>query len=188
MSLRLVTAPSEEPVSLEEAKAHLRVSFSDDDALIGTLITAARENVEAYLKRALISQSWEIACDRFPAFFILPMGRVTAIESFTYIDAAGATTTVPASVYETDFLSEPARVRVKDGQRWPHEGDVINAVQLRYTVGAPDAASVAPSVKHAILMLVATLYEHRESQFVNLAVAANPVLSQLLFPHAVHGT
>ena len=65
--LTLVTAPASEPVSLAEAKAHLRIEAADDDSLIGALITAARQSAEAHMRRALMSQTWRLSLDRFPA-------------------------------------------------------------------------------------------------------------------------
>lgn len=65
----LITAPAIEPVTLTQAKAHLRVDFADDDTLITTLIIVARQAVEEFLGRALITQTWQVFYDKFPDFF-----------------------------------------------------------------------------------------------------------------------
>lgn len=62
----LVTAPTAEPIALSDAKKHLRVDFSDDDALILGLISAARQEAEQITRRALVTQSWRITLDQFP--------------------------------------------------------------------------------------------------------------------------
>ena len=54
-SLTRQTPPAVEPVTVAEAKAHLRVDISDDDTYIGTLITAAREWCEEYLDRSALN-------------------------------------------------------------------------------------------------------------------------------------
>lgn len=60
------SAPASEPLSVAEAKAHLRVEVSDDDAYIGNLITAARRYVEKASGRQLVTATWQATYDRFP--------------------------------------------------------------------------------------------------------------------------
>ncbi len=60
------TAPTVEPLSLVEAKSHLRVDITDDDALITSLVTAARQYAEQITRRAFIAQRWTSALDTFP--------------------------------------------------------------------------------------------------------------------------
>lgn len=67
MPSKLITAPTEEPVSLIEAKAHLRVDIGDDDALISAMNVAARQEAEAACRRAFVTQQWKLMLDRFPA-------------------------------------------------------------------------------------------------------------------------
>jgi uncharacterized phiE125 gp8 family phage protein len=69
MPFVLVTPPASEPVSLAEAKLHLRVEtgMTDDDTLISALIVAARQVVETITRRALITQVWKLVLDQFPA-------------------------------------------------------------------------------------------------------------------------
>lgn len=65
----LVTPPSTEPVTLAEAKLHLRIetAMTDDDTYISALITAARQSAETITRRAFIIQVWRLVLDAFPA-------------------------------------------------------------------------------------------------------------------------
>src|SRR5947199_210729 len=63
--LRLITPPSIEPVTLAEAKAHLRLEISDDDALVSDLIGTARELIEEEVARSLITTAWGLTLDQF---------------------------------------------------------------------------------------------------------------------------
>jgi uncharacterized phiE125 gp8 family phage protein len=71
-SLTVETPPAIEPVTLTEAKQHLRVDIADDDTYIEALIVAARQYAEEYLDRALISQQLAVRMDTFPYEFELP--------------------------------------------------------------------------------------------------------------------
>jgi hypothetical protein len=51
--------PIAEPVTLAEAKTQLRVEFAEDDALISSYITAAREWAEGFLNTALVAAEGE---------------------------------------------------------------------------------------------------------------------------------
>ena len=68
MAVKLVTPPSVEPVSLAEAKAHLRVDVADDDLLIANLITAARMQAENLCRRAFVTQQYGLYLDSFPLY------------------------------------------------------------------------------------------------------------------------
>lgn len=57
--LRTRTPATDEPVTLEEAKAHLAVIHAADDLLISALIVAAREVVERATAYALVVASYE---------------------------------------------------------------------------------------------------------------------------------
>jgi len=90
----LSVEPSEEPVSIEEAKAHLRVDIEDDDNLILNLITAARKKAETILKRSLITQTLIYYPDDWPDgdYIELPLPPLQSVSSVTYTDYSGAVT------------------------------------------------------------------------------------------------
>lgn len=67
MPLILVSGPVAEPISLIEAKEHLRVDVNDDDVLISSLITAAREYAESICRRVFVTQRWKLVLDAFPS-------------------------------------------------------------------------------------------------------------------------
>ena len=83
-SLTRETAPALEPVTLAEAKAHLRVDISDDDDLITAIIKAAREYCEEYLDRTLVHTQWTMRMDAFPWEFKLPRPPMAPV-SYTHL-------------------------------------------------------------------------------------------------------
>lgn len=167
-ALRLVTAPAIEPVTLTEAKTHLRVDSSDEDAYISALITAAREIVERiHLWRALITQTWEYVLDDWPDEDVIkiPYPPLQSIVSITYTDEDGNDHTLSTDVYAVDTYSEPGRVVLKPGQTWP-TADLwpAGAIRIQFVAGYGDNASDIPQpIRQAILLLVGHLYENREA-------------------------
>jgi uncharacterized phiE125 gp8 family phage protein len=161
MRLRLVTPPAAEPVTLAEAKAHLRIEGAEDDAYVTALIQAARQHVEEVCWRGLVTQEWEAVLEGFPDGALeLPKGNLASIASITYVDSAGATQTLAPATYEADTVSVPGRLLLAYGQSWPSTRCQWDAVRVRYTVGWA-AGEVPTPIRQALLLLVAQLYEHR---------------------------
>lgn len=52
-----------------DAKAQMRIDHALDDAFINGLIVAARQWVEAYLWRALVTQTWLLTLNQFPIIY-----------------------------------------------------------------------------------------------------------------------
>jgi uncharacterized phiE125 gp8 family phage protein len=182
MSWSVTTPPADEPVTLDEAKLHLRVDSDADDTLITALIQAAREHVEAVTERALMAQTWTERQDGFPAVLALRGGVVSAVASVKYVDADGVQQTLDPSAYLTDLTTEPATVRPVYGTEWPTTREQPGAVAVQYSVGYADAASVPAALKAAILLLVGDLYANREAK-IDAKLVENRAVSRLLFPY-----
>lgn len=186
--LRRVSGPGVDPVTLAEAKLHLRVDVDDDDAYITALIGAAREMVEEVLRRALISQDWQLTLDTWPSSpFELPLPPLqSAVVDYT--DLAGASHTLATTVYGVDSASEPGRVYLKDGQTWPSETLAeAGGVQVTFTAGYGDAGEDVPqALRQALLLLVGHLYENREAVTDTRALQTTPLAFEyLLWPWRV---
>lgn len=166
MALVLVSAPATEPVSLTEAKLHLRVDSTADDSLITALITAAREYVEAFTGRALITQTWDYILDAWPSGdeIVIPLPPLQSVTSVTYRDSDGNTSTVSSSTYTVDTDSEPGRVVLLTGYTWPSTTlYAVGGVRVRFVAGYGDNASDVPqALRQAMLLLVGHWYENRE--------------------------
>lgn len=176
-TLRVVTAPALEPVALEQAKEHLRVDIANDDLLIGSLITTARQALEQELGRALITQTFDYVLDEFPADGVirLPRGPLQSVTSLTYIDSAGASQVWASSNYVVDLYSDPPRLSLAPNKSWPTLQDRIAAVTVRCVAGyGLTPASVPGPIQQAMLLVIHHLYENRNQ--VIEAVGANVVV------------
>ncbi len=176
MSLFLVTEPAVEPLSLAEAKAHCKVDVDDENDLIDTLIIAARQTVETFTHRALITQTWALKLDDFPdwrtsasawAAIVLPLPPTQSITSITYLDLNGATQTWDPTFYDTDLpvgpRASPGRVLPAYQQIYPVTRQVPNAVTVTFVAGYGLAVAVPAAMKAAMKLLVGNLWLNREA-------------------------
>ncbi len=108
MPNRLITAPAVEPVTLAEARLHLRVIDTSEDTLITSLIVAAREYCENFTGRKLIQQTWDLILDAFPADGVsLTYAPTMTIDSVTYLDTNGSSQVLSSALYVTDTFGAP---------------------------------------------------------------------------------
>ena len=161
MGYKVITAASSPVIPLADLRLHLRLDLlggttHPEDALIEGYLGAARLYCEHYTQRSIGAQTLELALDTFPTGSIeLPLGAAT-ITSVTYIDTALALQTVSALTYTLDEYAHESRAI--PATVWPTAGEVANAVKVRYVT----PATFSPSVKTALLLIVAHLYENRE--------------------------
>lgn len=179
---RIATAPAVEPVTLAEAKLHLRVTQSGEDTLISALIKAAREYAEGVLNRALIDQTWDLYLDAFPGecdgyVLKVPMSPLKSVTYVKYLDEAGVQQTLSASLYAVDITSEPGRIYPAYQQVWPTlRTGALGAVVVRFVAGyGADGTFVPESIKAAIRLAVAHWYENREDTVVGTIVSKLPL-------------
>ena len=121
-----------------------------------------RRYCEAFQNRIYVSQTWDLFLDAFPPGCIkVPLPPLQSVAFIKYKDIAGVLQTLQSSEYLVDSYSEPGLVCLAHGKSWPATYPETNAVQIRLIAGYGTAAVVPPEVKHAILLKVADLYEHR---------------------------
>lgn len=185
MALILTGAPAAEPVTLAEAKAHLRVDHEHEDILIASLILTSRLHVEAALDLALITQSWRMTIDAWPETrrIELPLAPLQAVTAIRVRPADGAPYLLPASSYLVDVTSRPARI-VWNGAILPRPGVVVGGIEIEVTAGFGASTDAVPApLRHAILMLVAHWYEHRDPVDIGSSDARVPdAVSDLIKP------
>jgi len=157
MSLQLNTPPAAEPVTLAQAKAWLRVESGDDeDALIASLIPAARARAEWHTGRAFVTQGWTLWLDRAAPVIEIPLPPLQAVTAVTLYAPDDSATVLAEGAYDIDLAG--SRLRLKTP---PANLRAINAIAIAFTAGYGDAAAVPAPVAQAILQITASLYEHR---------------------------
>lgn len=163
MTVLLLVPPALEPVSLEEAKAHLRLAGSDDDDYVSALIVAARLQVETAIRRVLIDQTWRIYRDDWPrdGLVDLPIAPVRSITEVVVYDADGEPTTLGPTAWALDAASVPARLKLLG--TGPTPGRPLNGIEIDVVAGfGASGVAVPQPLRLAIMTLVARWFENRE--------------------------
>ena len=164
MGLSQTSAPSVEPLSLAAAKAHLRVTTSDENDLIQGLITVARRYCEEVTGRQFITATWQYLFEDFPSGneFAVPWPPLQSVTSITYLDEDGASQTLSTDVYGLDTSPSPGRIYLKYNQSWPSYRSQRGGIVVRYVAGYGDAASDVPEpIVHAIKLHLGFEYAQR---------------------------
>lgn len=184
--VRVMVRPTVEPLTLDEAKKHLLVEISDDDALITGLLTAAIDAVELATEHALIQRTIRYTLDSL-CHEVIPLGWspfVSAVD-VRYLDADGVEQVLDTAIYSITASSDrlPPRLQLKPNQSWPATAQMLDCAWVTYIVGYPESSNdkgkalAAAAMKSAIRLMLGDLYENRESNltvqtFENRAVEA----------------
>lgn len=197
MALKLVTPPSTDPITLAEAKAHLNVNFTNDDALIAKYIRAAHMSIVYDLGRTLSPATWDLVYDSWPTDndpeggIQIPMPPLISVESVNYIDpTTELEVPLAQSGYEVDTISDMGFV-VPASTGWPLIFETINAVRIRFIAGYPDMDSppvsgVPESLQQAVLLLVRDMYDFRGSLVPGVVTRIPEVVRRLTDPFQVY--
>lgn len=180
MRLSLAVAPMAEPVSLQEAKDHLRVVRDAENDLILRQLRAAREMAETYSRRQFCEATWDGWLDNWPSEqiglrpdgrggyrggdIILPKAPLVSVTHVKYYDTDGVEQTFSATKYNVETADgEPGRITVAYGEEWPDVQLRPSAINIRWVAGYGEPADVPQVAKEAILLLLGARYAQREA-------------------------
>lgn len=157
-----LSGPAVEPLTLDAVKLHLRIDGSEEDSLLAACITAARLTCESYLRRALVTQSWQYYMDAWPGPVVrLPRPPLLAVTAIRVYDGLGAATLLDPEHYEVDLASAPGRISPRSGG-WPQPGRRMGGIEITFDAGyGPSWNAVPQDIRQGLLMAVAVFYEGR---------------------------
>lgn len=162
-TIRTVTPATFSPVSLDEAKAHVRRLDSDEDDLIAAQLAAAVDHVERLTSQVLADRVMEIAWPDFPCFpelLSIPREPVTEIVSLTYADSDGADVIMPPADYRwTEAAADVVLPAFR--QPWPSASGEAGSVRLRFRTGYGEGLA-PPALLAAVRLMLGHLISNRE--------------------------
>lgn len=182
----LLAGPAEEPVSLAEARAFLRLDSEAEDGLVSTLVAAARLHVESVTGRALVNQSWRLVLDAWPTDCVvtLPVSPLVSLTAITAYDEDGDDHPLPMAQFEAAAGVTPARLilpRTVAGMPVLRERF---GIEVDYVAGFGEADDVPSDLKRGVLALVAHWFEHRDAVLVaGSGAVIPPGFNQMISPY-----
>lgn len=190
-------APTTLALTLAEAKRHLNVSSTADDAIITDHIKAATLMLEKRTHRAFVNQTRVCQADNFYDTRYIHCRRfyppVSPLNSsgmtLSYLDGvSGAATTLPSSDYIVSTGDQPGFLAESYNATWPSVYPQPNAVTLTYIAGhSTSAANVPQHIKQAIRMVVAHWYRNREAVINTMSKEVELSVDALLESESVEG-
>lgn len=161
MNLIETTPPAAEPLTLEDAKAHLRITHDADDDVINALIRAARAMCESDTGLALITRGYSLYLDAWEDGIIsLPRPPLVGVSGVNVYDAEGNAAVFPAASYTVDTAGRPGRVALTVAPPLP--GRSLSGIEIEFTAGFGDTPEDVPqNLREGMKRLVAYLYMNR---------------------------
>lgn len=176
MSLMLLSPAAGEPLALDDAKAHLRLTGGEEDAEVARLLAAATRAVEARGGFALMESRWRLILDQPPEETLLfPVQPVTAIDAVTVSGEA-----VPASAWE---FAPGLEARLRAAAPWPSPVAAIGDVAIDFTAGHAQAEDIPASLAQAVRLALGSFYENREEAGAARTFALPKGLDPLIAPY-----
>lgn len=192
MGLQTLSA-SDPPVTLEEAKAHLRIDGTADDATLAAIIAAATQYVEQQTRQALTSTTFRLSLDTFPQDreIQLPRPPLQSVEAIKYTDATSQEQTLDPATYTVDTATKPGRIVLKPGQTWPSTDGSAASVRVEFTAGYGTGDDVPMLLRQAIKLTAGAWMELREGatdrRYDSLPVpfAVESIVAMFAFPEVI---
>lgn len=205
--IKVLTEPTQEPITLQEAKEYLRVEDNTDERNVRPLIETARRWFEEHTGRTLVQTTYQQFLDTFTdhedplwegmrtgpdlnfyknyiTLSRTPVASVTHVKTYNDSDEA---TTFAATKYYVDNAREPARIVLRKGQTFPTALRVANAIEIQYVAGYSSVSAIPEAIRVGLLQHIAHLYEHRGDMGDTQGSMFPPMLKALYAPYVVHG-
>ncbi len=184
MATVITTAPAVEPISLAEAKLHLRIDTADEDGLLQSLILTSRLHIEVAVNLALITQNWSCYFDQWPQNLMgrrgplsppgaavtsldphtvlaanastlrLPLNPIKSVDAIRVYADDGTFATLPVAGFAIDLFSRPVRIARRSGTHLPTPGRALNGIEFAITAGFGPTPADVPSPIRQALLLL----------------------------------
>lgn len=205
--IKVTTAPTAEPLSLQEVKEYLRLEDASDERVVQPMITAARQFAENHLARSLMQQTITLTLDAitdqesympegmrtapdlnyYKNYVVLPGSPIQSVTTLKTFDDSDNATTMAASKYYVDTQREPGRIVLRTGETFPTALRVANAIEVVYVAGYASAYAIPEPIRMGMFQHIAHMYEHRGDMGEYQQAREIPAMIKMLYaPYRIH--
>ena len=177
--LEVVAYHDTQIVPTSDLKTHLRVTFSDDDSYIAGLEKAAVQRIEEYCNIFLLETTLRQYGNKFTDLNILFKSPITNGTYDVKYKKDGSWTTFTSSTQLIQHI-KPPRVYMNDDATTPTTDDIFQAWRCDYIVGWGATADIPNPIIQAIKIVVADMYENRQSVIVGKIASETPKTAEYL--------
>ena len=158
MLLTRTVAPTYSPVSLLDAKEHLRIDADADDRVIERMLSAAVGAIGEMTGRSLAAETWQLGLDGITGDLTLPKSPVTAVSGIAYYDNNNTSQTYSLSNVNVSLSDDRAVISLKSGCAWPVTTRRPDAVNITFTTGY---TTLPDELVSAVMLKLGDLYFNR---------------------------
>jgi len=180
-AFKVVTPATSNPLTLTEAKTHLKVDTTADDTFITNLIRSATSSAQEYTNRFFIQTTIQQYGDKWDDISNLFKSPVASVTHIKYVDTSGSLQTLSTDVYFVDDVNKPARIGLKPNQSFPDIIDRLNAIYVEYVVGiAAGSDEVDEGIRQALLLTIGNWYQNRQAVVTGTIATELPMNAKFL--------
>jgi len=181
-----ITAPTLRPVSLDEAKEHLRITGTVEDNVLAIYLDSAIAACENKLQYAIMDSVFKLYVSSYTQHISLQKKFVTAIGSVNYYDDNGDLQAVASGNYAVQTFRSPNVLYFDEDFSEPSTDSRDFPIEITFNAGATAATGVLPTIRNAVLIECADRYEHRHDQIIGTSVGiVNKTAEMLLAEEAI---
>ena len=157
MASVIVTPPTQEPITLDMVKSQSRITHTLDDALLQGYIASARDYLQIVTRRQFLSATLQWMGLQQPQGLVTldnpPLASVSEVATM----AGSVPTILDPTLYLPIITREPGQVALLTAI------PMTTPIRVTYVAGWATPEVMPPSLRQAMLLLVAHWIEHREA-------------------------
>lgn len=177
--LQIATPNTTQVVSTADLKEHLRITFSNDDNYISTLAIAAQETVEKFCNIFLLDT--ELNQYGFTISDVEILFKSPILSTNTPVLSVNQSASwVAQTGVEFITKAKPPRMYLNNTSIDTPDTNITQKYKVNYRVGYDSVNDIPAALIQAIKIIVADMYENRQSVIVGKTVSEIPKTAEYL--------